>query len=52
MAKKIMYNRGKILSCDMRDFTKYYVNGKYGREYATNFGYAILPFIIAHRNYF
>ena len=34
MAKQIMYNRGKILSCDMRDFTKYYGNGKFNPELA------------------
>ena len=52
MAKKIMYNRGIILSCDMRDFSKYYVIGKYGSEYAVNFAYAIIPFIITQTNYF
>ena len=40
------------MSCDTRDFSKYYVIGKYGCENAVNFAYVIHPFIIVHPDYF
>ena len=40
------------MSCDTRDFSKYYVNGMFSRGYAVNFGYVIHPFIFAHPDYF